>query len=61
MVWGPVFERMAAELRALVPTRVRTPQVTVGIAPGELLDKISILEIKAEKSTTRAMVFHVEH
>jgi hypothetical protein len=48
MSWGPVFERMAAELAALVPSRVRTPSVTVGIAPGELIDKINILQIKAE-------------
>jgi tetratricopeptide (TPR) repeat protein/ADP-heptose:LPS heptosyltransferase len=47
MAWGPVFERMAAELRKLVPNRVRTPAVTVAIAPGELIDKITILEIKA--------------
>ena len=49
MVWGPVFEQMAAELRAMVPMRVRTPSVQVGIGPGELLDKIAILEIKAER------------
>ena len=61
MVWGPVFERMAAELRAMVPTRVRTPQVTVGIAPGELLDKISILEIKAERFDDSVKVGHVPH
>jgi hypothetical protein len=59
MVWAPVFERMAAELRALVPTRVRTPQVTVGIAPGELLDKITILEIKAERFDDPVKVSHV--
>jgi Family of unknown function (DUF6165) len=59
MVWGPVFERMAAELRALVPTRVRTPQVSVKIAPGELLDKIGILEIKAERFDDPVKVGHV--
>jgi hypothetical protein len=59
MVWGPVFERMATELRALVPTRVRTPQVTVGIAPGELLDKITILEIKVERIEDPVKVGHV--
>ena len=49
MVWAPVFERMAAELRGLVRGRVRTPSVTEAIAPGELLDKITILELKAER------------
>ncbi len=48
MAWGPVFERMA-----MVPMRVRTPSVMVGIAPVELLDKIAILEIKTERITSR--------
>ena len=51
MVWGPVFERMAAELAVLVPARTRTLSVNVAIAPGELIDKITILEIKAQKMT----------
>jgi tetratricopeptide (TPR) repeat protein len=51
MAWGPVFDRMAAELRAMVPGRVRTPSVTVPVSPGELVDKITILEIKAERMT----------
>jgi Family of unknown function (DUF6165) len=49
MVWGPVFERMAAELRKLVGARARTPTATTRIAAGELIDKITILEIKAER------------
>jgi len=49
MAWGPVFERMAAELRAHVRGRIRTPSVAVNIAPAELIDKITILEIKAER------------
>ena len=49
MAWGPVFERMAAALRELVPDRIRTASVAVSIAPGELLDKITILEIKAAR------------
>jgi hypothetical protein len=59
MAWGPVFERMAAELRALVPSRVRTPSVTVSIAPGELIDKITILEIKAERISDAEKLRHV--
>jgi hypothetical protein len=54
MAWGPVFARMASELAALVSGRVRTPVVTVGIAPGELLDKITILEITAQRITDEA-------
>ncbi len=59
MVWTPVFERMAAELRGLVRGRVRTPTVTVAIAPGELLDKITILELKAERIGDEAKLRHV--
>ena len=59
MAWGPVFERMTNELRAMVPGRVRTPSVTVAIAPGELIDKITILEIKAERITDREKLGHV--
>jgi Family of unknown function (DUF6165) len=59
MVWAPVFERMAAELRAWVPGRARTRSVMVGIAPGELIDKIGILEIKAERITDAGKLNHV--
>jgi hypothetical protein len=51
MAMGTVFEQMAAELRALMPARARTRSVKVDIAPGELIDKITILEIKAERIT----------
>jgi hypothetical protein len=47
MARGPVFERMAAELRELA--RARAPSVTARIAAGELIDKLTILEIKAER------------
>ncbi len=59
MAWGPVFERMAAELRRLVPNRVRTPSVTVSISPGELLDKMTILEIKTQRISDPEKLRHV--
>jgi Family of unknown function (DUF6165) len=59
MTWGPVLEQMAAELRKVVPNRVRTPSVTVAIAPGELLDKITILEIKAARIGDENKLRHV--
>jgi hypothetical protein len=59
MAWAPVFERMAAELRVWAPGRARTPAVMVGIAPGELIDKISILEIKGERITEPAKLKNV--
>ena len=49
MDWAPVFDRIAVELRKLVPATVPTPSVTIETAPGELIDKITILEIKAER------------
>ena len=51
MEWGPVFARLAAELHWLVPKGpMPTRSVTVeGGTPGELIDKITILEIKAQR------------
>jgi Family of unknown function (DUF6165) len=60
MVWDPVFERMAVELRDLVRARARTPSVTVGISPGELIDKITILEIKAGRFQDPAKLGQVQ-
>ena len=37
----------------------RRRTITVEIAPGELIDKITILEIKAEKIGDRSQLFHV--
>jgi hypothetical protein len=59
MACGPVFERMAAELRAHMPGHVRAPSVAVSIAPAELIDKITILEIKAERITDAEKLCHV--
>ena len=42
-----------------MPGRVRTPSVTVSIAPGELIDKITILEIKAERIADAAKLPNV--
>jgi hypothetical protein len=59
--WPPVFERMAAALRERVgPTRA-VRSVTVGVAPGELIDKLTILEIKAERVTDPQKRAHVRH
>lgn len=48
MDWRPVFEAVAAELaRAAPPPSVRA--VAAEISIGELIDKITILELKAER------------
>ncbi len=49
MEWAPVFDRIAVELRKVVPSTVPTRSVAIETAPGELIDKITILEIKAER------------
>jgi hypothetical protein len=48
--WEGVFARMAAALQERLPVGV----VRVEVAPGELLDKISILQIKSERMTDPA-------
>ena len=56
--WDDVFARMAAELRSrLAPHAQNT--IAVEIAPGELIDKITILEIKAERMTDAAKLHNV--
>ena len=49
MDWAPVFDRIAAELRKLVPSTMPTRSVVIEAAPGELIDKITILEIKSAR------------
>lgn len=46
--WRTIFARMADELRPLVAAR-STSRIAVGVVPGELIDRITILEIKAER------------
>jgi hypothetical protein len=52
---------MAAALRQLVPPTAHAPAVTVDVAPGELIDKLTILEIKAERITDPEKLAHVRH
>jgi hypothetical protein len=47
--WQSVFERMARELRRLIASDQPGVLARVAIAPGELLDRIGILEIKSER------------
>lgn len=48
--WRPVFARMAGALFEIMMAKaMRTTDILVETAPGELLDKISILEIKRER------------
>ena len=60
MNWVPVFERMATELRGLVPRDHPTRSVAVEVAPGELLDKITILQIKAARIADSAKLTNIQ-
>lgn len=55
--WGEVFGRMARELSRLCPAG--QPAMTVPIAAGELIDKITILEIKTERLKDAAKLRNV--
>jgi hypothetical protein len=57
--WGEVFARMAAALAKLAAAPRRLGPVLVEVAPGELLDKITILEIKAARIADAAKLRHV--
>jgi tetratricopeptide (TPR) repeat protein len=57
--WDGVFARMADELRKLASAPRRLGPVLVEIAPGELLDKLTILEIKAERISDAEKLKHV--
>jgi hypothetical protein len=47
--WAPVFEGMAEDLRRLVQARRPGPAVWIQVSPGELLDRLTILEIRAAR------------
>ncbi|WP_422926545.1 tetratricopeptide repeat protein [Singulisphaera sp. PoT] len=47
--WQTVFRRMAKQLEMIRNRAARRDPVTVSISIGELVDKISILELKAER------------
>jgi tetratricopeptide (TPR) repeat protein len=57
--WEEVFAWMAGELAKLAAGPRRVGPVLVEVAPGELLDKISILEIKAERIADPAKLKNV--
>src|SRR5439155_17127422 len=57
--WDGVFDGMARELSKTVAKGRRTRCVTVTIAPGELIDKITILEIKSKRISDAVKRRHV--
>jgi tetratricopeptide (TPR) repeat protein len=57
--WEGVFQRIAEALRQRLAAPAAPRPITVEIAPGELLDKISILEIKNARITDPAKLHNV--
>lgn len=58
--WESAFRRMAAELERLVAAPAGSQSITVEVAPGELLDKLTILEIKSERIADPAKLANVK-
>jgi hypothetical protein len=59
--WPPVFARIAAALRAIVPPTPTARSVPIEVAPGELIDKLTILEIEAERISDPKKLADVRH
>jgi hypothetical protein len=57
--WEEVFERIAAALQRRLAAPEKLRPIRVEIAPGELIDKITILRIKSERITDAAQRHHV--
>jgi Tfp pilus assembly protein PilF len=57
--WGPVFDEIAAELEKAAATKSRGSPILIEMTPGELADKISILEIKCDRITDPEKLAHV--
>jgi tetratricopeptide (TPR) repeat protein len=57
--WDEVFSRMAAELATLAARKIGRGELRVPVAPGELIDRITILEIKEERIADAAKLLRV--
>jgi hypothetical protein len=57
--WADVFERIAEALHRRLAAPAELRPIRVEIAPGELIDKITILEIKGERITDAVKRHHV--
>jgi tetratricopeptide (TPR) repeat protein len=57
--WSDVFKRMADELSALVDRKSRGPGLRIEVAAGELFDKITILQIKAERISSSGQLENI--
>jgi Tfp pilus assembly protein PilF len=57
--WEDVFDRIAGALEERLAAPAGPRPITVEIAPGELIDKITILEIKSQRISDAAKRHHV--
>lgn len=57
--WDEVFSRIAHELKRLIAKRTQCRSVSIPISPGELIDRITILEIKAERIADAAKLANI--
>jgi hypothetical protein len=57
--WAGVFERIAAELGKLKPSHAGGVSVSVETSPGELIDRITILQIKSERLSDESKLKNV--
>jgi tetratricopeptide (TPR) repeat protein len=57
--WTEIFERLTAAVSERLGRPMPTPPIAVPIAPAELIDKITILEIKAERISDAAKLANV--
>lgn len=67
--WEPVFEQIAARVRACVADKTGVPapgaaavlQLAIPCSPGELIDKITILEVKENHLRDPAKLANIRH
>jgi Flp pilus assembly protein TadD len=57
--WAEVFERVAAALDERVGVTRRTTPIVIDMSPGELIDKLTILQIKAQRVSDPAKQKHI--
>ena len=57
--WDDVFQRITEEIKRRVGRRGTQQAIPVEVSPGELLDKITILQIKAERMTDATKLHNV--
>jgi hypothetical protein len=58
--WAEVFARIATDLAAKAGAPAPVRRLNVPISPGELIDRITILEIKSRRITDRAKLKHIQ-